>query len=91
MLYVALMKIRGDGKIKEALAKRLQWQIPEGINLVAEYWLQTPDPSVITVFKTDSIAPMLQLESEWDDYFAITIVPAVSAEEGMEMGKKMMG
>ena len=90
MLYVALMKIR-EGKVKEALPKRLQWQIPEGMNLVAEYWLQTPDPFVIAAFETDSIAPMMQFEAEWDDIFAITIVPAVSAEEGLELGKKMMG
>ncbi len=90
MLYVALMKIR-DGKIKEAIAKRLQWQIPEGMNVVAEYWLQTPDPNVVVAFETDSIALMLQLEAEWDEYFAMTIVPAISAEEGLELGKKMMG
>ena len=90
MLYVALMKI-GEGKLREALAKRLQWQIPEGMNLVAEYWLQTPDPNVVAAFETDNIAPMMQLEAEWDDIFAITIVPAVSAEEGLELAKKTMG
>ena len=90
MLYVALMKII-EGKNNEALAKRLQWQFPEGMNVVAQYWLVTPDPNVIVIFKTDSKASLMQFQGDWNDYFAITIVPAITAEEGMEMAKRMMG
>jgi len=90
MLYVALMKAR-EGKLNEALAKRLQWQGQEGMNIKAEYWVQSADLSVIAVFEADSIAPMLQFEAAWQDVFGITIIPAVSAEEGMELAKKMMG
>jgi len=90
MLYVALMKIF-EGKNNAALAKRLQWQSPEGVNVVAEYWLETPDPLVIAIFETESKAAMMQFTTAWNEYFAITIVPAITAEEGLELGKKMMG
>ena len=90
MLFVALLKV-SEGKTTAALAKRLQWQYPEGMNLIAEYWLNSPDPTVITVFEADSEATVVQYTVEWSDYFAITIVPAITVEEGMEMGKKMMG
>lgn len=90
VLYVALMKPRG-GKLKEALAMRLQWQAPEGMRIIAEYWLQSADLAVVAVFEADSIAPMLQFEATWDDVLGVTMVPAVTAEEGIELAKQMMG
>ena len=90
VLYVALMKPRA-GKLNEALARRLKLQAPEGMRVLAEYWLQSADLAVVAVFEADSIAPMLQLEATWDDVMGVNIVPAVSAEEGMELAKQMMG
>lgn len=89
MLFVALLKVR-SGTIRERMARRLQWQGVEGMRPVAEYWLQTPDPSVISVSEADSIAPIMAALSQWDDVFDITVVPAISAEEGLELAKQMM-
>jgi len=89
MLFVALLKVR-SGTIKERMARRLQWQPPEGMRPVAEYWLQTPDPSVISISEADSIAPIMAALAAWDDVFDITVVPAISAEEGIELAKQMM-
>lgn len=61
------------------------------MNVVAQYWLGTPDPFVIIIFETDSKTSMMQFQGDWKYYFAITIVPAITAEEGMEMAKQMMG
>ncbi len=63
----------------------------EGIHAVAEYWLQTSDPNVIAIFETDSITQIMQAETAWDDVFDISVFPAITAEEGMELAKKMMG
>ena len=57
---------------------------------MAEYWLQTPDPNVITVFETDTIAPIMAATSPWDDVFEFRIVPAVGAEEGLEIARRFM-
>jgi len=91
MLFVALMKVRA-GTVKERVARRLQWQYPpQGAKLVAEYWLQTPDPSVIAIAEADSVAQLMATTADWDDVFSITIVPAITAEEGLEMVRKMQG
>ena len=44
----------------------------------AEYWLQASDPAVVAIFEADSVAPI------------ITVVPAVTAEEGLQLAQQMM-
>jgi len=90
MLYVILMKAR-EGKLKDAIARRLQWNPPEGMQVLGEYWVQSAEISCIAIFEGDHIAPMLEFECTWEDVFEITFIPAVSAQDGMEVAKKMMG
>ena len=89
MLFVALLKATAS-TTKERIARRAQWQFPEGIRPVAEYWLQTSDPTVIAIFETDSVAPIMATLAEWGDVFDITVVPAVTAEEGLQLAQQMM-
>ena len=89
MLFVSLCKARA-GTPKENIARRAQWQYPEGTQPVAEYWLQTTDPTVIVISEADSIAPMMSAVADWDDVFEFTVVPAIAAEEGLELAKQMM-
>ena len=88
MLFVALLKRKVP--TKEALPRRLEWKAPEGVRSVAEYWLQTPDPAVILVFEGESVTSMLQTTSAWDDLFDISIVPAITAEDGSKAAKQLM-
>lgn len=90
MLFVALMTVTG-GTAEERIAQRLEWDYPEGIRPVAEYWLQNAEPTVISVFEADSNAAILALTIAWTDVFDITVVPAVTGEQGMEMARQMMG
>jgi len=89
MLFVALMKVRA-GTEEERLTRRLQWQYPAEMCVLAEYWLNTTDPQIITIFEADSFAPMSQVTSSWDDVYDITITPAVTAEEGIKQAREMM-
>ena len=89
MLFVALLTATG-GTAEERIARRMEWQYPEGIRPVAEYWLQAAEPSVITVFEADSNAAVMALTIAWTDVFDITVVPAVTGEQGMELAKQMM-
>ncbi len=89
MLFVALFKAKASTP-KERIARRVEWQIPEGIEPVAEYWLQTADPTVIAIFEADSVAPIMATLAEWGDVFDITVVPAVTSEEGLELAQQMM-
>jgi hypothetical protein len=89
MLYIALLKA-SPGTSQARIARRLAWQIPDvGAEAVAEYWLQTPDPAVIAVFKADHIGQMWAVFNDWDDFFEIAIYPAVTAQEGLEILKQM--
>ena len=56
----------------------------------AEYWLQASDPAVVAIFGADSVAPIMAIATEWGDVFDITVVPAVTAEEGLQLAQQMM-
>ena len=87
MLFVALLKSQG-GTVESRIAHRAGWQHPEGVTPVAEYWLQTSDPTVVSVFEADSIAPIMAITTEWGDEFEITVVPAITGEEGLKLAKQ---
>jgi hypothetical protein len=89
MLFVALLKATA-GTPEERIARRAQWQYPEGVQPVAEYWLQTADPDVVSIFETDSVAPIMATLAEWGDVYDITVVPAITAEEGLQLAQQMM-
>ncbi len=88
MLFVAVMRATA-GNPMENIARRAQWQYPEGVRVVGEYWLQG-DPTVVSIFEADSVAPIMAITTQWADVFNITVLPAVTAEEGLELAKQMM-
>jgi hypothetical protein len=88
MLFVALGNVRA-GTTRERVGRRLQWNYPEGIRVIGEYWLQTPSPQIVSICEADSIASLMAATSAWDDVISWTVVPAVTAEEGMELARQM--
>ncbi|MBV9453803.1 MAG: DUF3303 family protein [Rubrobacter sp.] len=91
MLFAVVLKVKA-GTAKDRVARRAQWQYPEGINVIAEYWLQTNDPSlpnVVSIYEAEEVAPIMASLIEWDDVFDITIVPAITAEEGLKVAEQM--
>ena len=71
MLFVALLTATG-GTAEERIARRMEWEYPEGIRPIAEYWLQSAEPTVVTVFEADNNAAILALTVAWADFFDIT-------------------
>lgn len=89
MLYIGLLKAR-PGTQAERIARRLEWQYPSaGMEVLAEYWLQTPDPAAIVVGRAEHIGQMWLSMAGWDEFFEISIYPAVTAMEGLEYLKQM--
>jgi hypothetical protein len=90
MLFVAVMKARPATE-QARIARRMTWQYPTipGLEAVGEYWLQTSDPACIAVFKADSCGQIWAAIAGWDDFFDISVYPAISAEEGLELLKQM--
>jgi hypothetical protein len=88
MLFVALGNVRA-GTTRERVGRRLQWTYPEGMRVIGEYWLQTPAPQIISIAEADSLAPIMAATSAWDDVISWTVVPAVTAEQGMDIARQM--
>lgn len=90
MRFATMLRVKG-GTVQERMKRRAAWQYPEGIKVIAEYWLQSPDPHIIIITETDSAAAIMAALAPWDDVFEATVTPALTAEEGLELAKKMMG
>jgi hypothetical protein len=85
MLFVVLLKAR-SGTTQERVTRRLAWEAPEGgAEAIAEYWLQTLDPAAIVVCKADHIGQLWTTFAGWDDVFDISMFPAITGEEGLEL------
>jgi len=90
MLFVATLK-GTQGTSKERMERRLKWQYPDGVQPIAEYWLQGTNPTVIGVFETDNVALIFQIVAAWSDVFEIAVVPALTAEEGLKLAHSLGG
>jgi hypothetical protein len=90
MLFVTLLGTRPGNTFQEGVARRLQWEYPEGAEVLAEYWLETEAPRVIAVVEADSMEPFGQIRMDWSDMFEIEVFPVVTAEQGLEMARQAM-
>jgi hypothetical protein len=88
MLFAALLKPKG-GTVQSRIAHRADWRHPDGVEPVVEYWLQSSEVNVVAVFEADTIAPIMAITSEWGDEFDITVVPAVTSQEGLKLVQQM--
>lgn len=83
MLLAVVMRAH-PGTLNERYGRRLQWQYPQGITPVAEYWVHSSELSVFAVVEAESAEPLAAMRMEWDDVFEIDVFPVVTAEEGLE-------
>ena len=90
MLFVALLKPRGTTTFQEGVARRLQWDYPQGVRVLGEYWLETESPRVVSVMEADGMDAFGQIRMHWNDMFEIEVFPAVTGEQGMEMARRDM-
>jgi len=85
MLFVTLLSPKPTYIPAQSSQRRMEWKYPQGIKPVAEYWLQTNTPHVIAIYEADDITPMMEINEAWGDIYDITVVPAISAEEGLNL------
>jgi hypothetical protein len=94
MDYVARLTFRSSVTGAErdaALMRRTSWEYPAGVHVIAEYWPLAADVQVVSIFSSDDIAAIWELEAEWSDVFDIDMSPAVSAEDGLRIGPDVFG
>jgi hypothetical protein len=89
MLFVVMGKPKAASTGKERIARRVSWEYPAGMRMVAEYWPMSTEVAVIAVAEADNVASIMKAIVDWDDVFDLTVVPAMSAEQGLEMAKQM--
>ena len=89
MLLAVVMRAQ-PGTLNERYGRRLQWQYPQGITPVAEYWIHSSELSVFAVVEAESAEPLAAMRMEWDDLFEIDVFPVVTAEEGLERLRRTM-
>ena len=89
-MFVVLLKTHPGVNFQEGAARRLQWQYPEGLNVVGEYWLATDSPRVVAIAEAESMAPFELIRAQWADLFEIDVFPALTAEQGMELLRQAM-
>ncbi len=90
MLFVALLKPRGTTTFQEGVARRLQWDYPQGVRVLGEYWLETESPRVVSIMEADGMEAFGQIRMHWNEMFEIEVFPAVTGEQGMEMARQAM-
>jgi hypothetical protein len=94
MDYVARLTFRSSVSAADrdaALMRRGSWEYPAGITVIAEHWPVAADLQVVSIFSSDDIAAIWQLEAEWSDVFDIDVSPAISAEDGLRIGPDVFG
>ena len=87
MLFVVIMHQHVPNV--ELIERRMQWDYPEGIGVVGEYWLEGSSASAIAIVEADTYAQLLALTSAWDDIVDFEIAPAISVEDGMALARAM--
>ena len=89
MLFVVMGKPKAASTGKERIARRMSWQYPAGMRMVAEYWPMSTEVAVIAVAEADNVASIMKAIVDWDDVFDLTVLPATTAEQGLEMAQQM--
>jgi hypothetical protein len=92
--YVAFLKFRPSLSAAErdgALMRRASWEYPAGMRVIAEYWPSAADIQVVSIFSVEEYGPVMELLLEWGDVFEMAIHPAVSAQDGLQIGAEAAG
>lgn len=74
----------------DALMRRAGWEYPAGAQVIGEWWLASEDIAVLAVLEADSFAPLMEIGFTWGDKFQVDIRPAVSAEQGLQIGPEIL-
>lgn len=92
MLYVMTASIHShlDKEARmAAFGRRAEWQYPQGVNLIGEWW-RANAPQIVSVFEADSYDPILALSVEWGDFMEISIAPATTPDAGLAAAAKVL-
>lgn len=86
MKFVILFHLKptvDQAKLAEAMGRRAEYEFPEGVRLIGEYW-SSGDPSVVGIYEADDAAALMINAVVWMDIFSMHVLPVNTWEEGLE-------
>ena len=89
MLFVSLMKSKPGSTIADRTKRRLDWTYPQGMRVLAEYWLAGANPEVVLVSESDDASTIYTAVRQWADMFEITVTPAITADVGLAQAREL--
>ena len=89
MLFVTICKGKNSTD-KQRIARRAAWNYPPGLKLLAEYWPQGNEVVAIMAVEANDVASIMAAVTDWDDLMDISVSPAVTAEEGLDLAASLM-
>jgi hypothetical protein len=90
MLFVTLMKAKPGADFRTRVARRLEWKYPEGMRVLAEYWVASDDPEVIVISESDDPVLIYSTLRQWADHFDARVFPVITAEEGIAEARRQL-
>ena len=88
-MFVTIGKAKAASTTKQRVARRVNWKYPAGLKVVGEYWLQSNDPTLIAILETQDVGALMSAVADWDDAFDLTVLPAMTADQGLQLAKQM--
>jgi len=90
MLFVSILNAKPGSTRRSRSQRRLDWTYPPGMRVIGEYWLATEHPAVVFISEAETMEPIRETMSAWDDAFDIEVFPAVTADEGMALARRTL-
>ena len=85
MLFVIIGQAKEDSDVADRTARRLEWEYPENVNVISEYWLQRERPRILTIVEADDAVVVDAFTADWEDHFDFTVDHAMTAEQGLDV------
>ena len=86
MKFVILCHLKpsvDQAKLAEAMGRRAEYEFPEGVKVIDEYW-SSSDPAVVGIYEADDAAALMINTVVWMDIFNMQVLPVNTWEEGLE-------
>lgn len=90
MLFIALGSIKPTYTPARSMQIREEFKLPQGVKRVAEYWLQTHSPHVISIYEASDISQLMAMALPWLEILDISVFPASTIEEGQKIADQLM-
>lgn len=71
-------------KITEAIRRRAEFNFPEGVELVEEYWTPRERPASVSIVETNDASALMAGSIYWSDYFSVDVFPVEQWQEALK-------